>query len=554
MKTLFKSLCAAAALSAAAIFPVQAAEFVLVNTDPAGAGFNDPTPATPVGGNPGTTVGQQRLIAYSRALQLWGSILKSDVPIVVLGSFQPRSCTASAGVLASAGAWNIELDFPKAPLPGHWYHSALANSIAGVDLYPGADIVDGADVVAFFNSNLGTTGCLEASRWYYGLDSKANAAAGEIDFLNVFMHELSHGLGFSNFVNEQTGAVFGTSFGMPRPDVYMAYTRDNFSGKRWNQLTGPEIQAAAVRGGQEVWDGANVTARAPSVLGPQVLLKLTAPVSLTGEYDFATGAFGAAPTPANFSGAIVVGLDAADAAGPTVNDGCSAFTNAAAVAGKIALVQRGGCLFTVKAKNAQNAGAIGVIIANNPVTAPTGGPFGMGGADPTITIPAISVSTQLGVDFINAGGVGAGGLAVSATRLAGADATGRVRLYAPAPVELGSSISHFDTVAEPNLLMEPAITSTLRASANIDLTAALFEDIGWKTELSLGGCGAGSGSPATDVKGEIVAAPIYYCALSAKNPGQFQSCSTQYLDTLRGKGLISGATKGSLTSCAASGK
>jgi hypothetical protein len=171
-----------------------------------------------------------------------------------------------------------------------------------------------------------------------------------------------------------------------------------------------------------------------------------------------------------------------------------------------------------------------------------------------VTIPAISVSTQLGVDFIAAGGVGAGGLTVSASRLAGADANGKVRLYAPTTVALGSSISHYDTAASPNLLMEPSITPTLEASLNVDLTAALFEDIGWKTELSLANCGAGSGAPAVDETGEIYAGPVYYCAIGAKNKGAAQSCATQYLNTLKKAGIISGATKGTLTSCAASGK
>jgi len=235
----------------AGVTTASAAEFVLVNTDPDGFGFNDPTPATPVGGNAGTTVGAQRLIAYGRALQLWGSILKSDVPIVVLGSFQPRPCAPDSGVLASAGAWNIELNFPNAPLVGHWYHSALANSIAGVDLYPGDDsypdgaIIDGADVAAFFNSELGTPDCLTTSSWYYGLDNNANTAAGQIDFLDTFMHELSHGLGFSNFANEATGQGF---FGLP--DVYMANTRDNATGKIWNVMTPAEIVAAKLEPGQ----------------------------------------------------------------------------------------------------------------------------------------------------------------------------------------------------------------------------------------------------------------------------------------------------------------
>lgn len=46
-------------------------------------------------------------------------------------------------------------------------------------------------------------------------------------------------------------------------------------------------------------------------------------------------------------------------------EGCTALTNAAQVAGKIALVRRGTCEFGVKALNAQNAGAIATIIYNN---------------------------------------------------------------------------------------------------------------------------------------------------------------------------------------------
>ncbi len=62
------------------------------------------------------------------------------------------------------------------------------------------------------------------------------------------------------------------------------------------------------------------------------------------------------------------------------------------VKGKIAFLYRGSCNFTVKVKNAQNAGAIGVIVANNQ----TGDPFAMGGTDNTITIPAVMVSSDDG--------------------------------------------------------------------------------------------------------------------------------------------------------------
>ena len=52
------------------------------------------------------------------------------------------------------------------------------------------------------------------------------------------------------------------------------------------------------------------------------------------------------------------------------------------------------------------------------------------------------------------------------------------RVFAPNPVQGGSSISHFDTVLTPNELMEPAITAPPGPYAY--LTSGALEDIGWK--------------------------------------------------------------------------
>ena len=41
-----------------------AATIVIQNSDAAGVGFNDATAVAPIGGNPGTTLGQQRLNAF----------------------------------------------------------------------------------------------------------------------------------------------------------------------------------------------------------------------------------------------------------------------------------------------------------------------------------------------------------------------------------------------------------------------------------------------------------------------------------------------------------
>ena len=71
----------------------------------------------------------------------------------------------------------------------------------------------------------------------------------------------------------------------------------------------------------------------------------------------------------------------------TTSDGCQAFAPGF-FTGLIALVDRGGgCGFTFKVKNAQDAGATGVIVANN-----AAGTISMGGTDPTITILSLSIT------------------------------------------------------------------------------------------------------------------------------------------------------------------
>ncbi|WP_347217729.1 T9SS-dependent M36 family metallopeptidase [Chryseobacterium sp.] len=70
---------------------------------------------------------------------------------------------------------------------------------------------------------------------------------------------------------------------------------------------------------------------------------------------------------------------------------------AGSLTGKIGLIERGGgtnCGFAVKAKNAQDAGAVGVVIYNNAAAANF--PWGMGGTDPSITIPTISIENSEG--------------------------------------------------------------------------------------------------------------------------------------------------------------
>lgn len=436
----------------------NAATITILNNDGAGEGFNDPTPAAPVGGNPGVTVGQQRLNVFQYAASIWGALLPSTVTIVVRAQFDPQTCTATSAVLGSAGALTVHRDFVGAPLANTWYCQALANRLAGVDLDAATP-----DINATFNSNLnGQATCLGGTGWYLGYDGLEGT---NIELLPVVLHELGHGLGFQTFVNRTTGAEIGTP---PYPDRYERYIRDNGLGLTWDAMTAAQRVTSAI-GNNIVWNGPCVTANSPLFLGGTATMWINAGAPLAPSYLLGQAAFG--PQNFNVTGNLVL-VD--DGVAPN-SDGCTALVNGASVLGNIAVIDRGTCSFVIKAQAAQAAGAIAVVIVNN-----AAGPApALGGTDPLMLIPVVSVSQADGTALKNAllGGPVNVTLGFNLAQLAGADPSNRVKLYAPNPLQSGSSTSHWDVSTFPNLLMEPAINSNL--SSTVDLTYHHFVDMGW---------------------------------------------------------------------------
>ena len=194
---------ASLALLCAACGAAQAAAtIIIVNENAAGIGFNDPAPVAPIGSNTGRTLGQQRLIAFQHAADIWGANLSSRVTIRVGASFVPLACDANSAILGSAGANDIITDFPNAPRGNTWYPSALASKLAGAD----QTAADEPHIRARFNSRLGLfSDCLAGSPFYLGLDKQPGTA---IDLVTVLLHELAHGLGFQSFTDEETGELF----------------------------------------------------------------------------------------------------------------------------------------------------------------------------------------------------------------------------------------------------------------------------------------------------------------------------------------------------------
>ena len=472
----FKSLagCAAVVAMLAAGQAQAAATIIINNINAAGVGFNDPTPdPAPIGGNIGTTLGQKRLIAFTHAANLWGATLTSNQPIVINAQFTALSCTATSATLGSAGATSIFRDFAGAQKAATWYSYALANKLSGTYL----GTLNAAQINANFNVNLGQPNCLAGSFWYYGLDGNHGT---NIDLVAVLQHEIGHGVGFQTFTNGSTGN-YNASF----PSIWDHFLVDNSTGLNWTQMTAAQRRASAISVNGLIWTGAGVTAAVPSVLRQglaSVQISGAAAGAAAGIYGAGEASFGAALTSADVTAQVMPVLEA----NGTRSLGCNAFTanQASAVNGRIAIIDRGTCGFAVKAKNAQDAGAIGVIIHNNVA----GAAPGLGGSDPSVVIRTVSVSQTDGntirasLNRISRTGSGViAAIGLRGTQYAGADPLGRALMYAPNPFVSGSSVSHFDVSMTRNQLMEPSINGDLTQSLipPLDMTFPLLQDTGW---------------------------------------------------------------------------
>lgn len=114
-------------------------------------------------------------------------------------------------------------------------------------------------------------------------------------------------------------------------------------------------------------------------------LVVQAPPPIARPFSAAGAAFNPSP-PKTASGAVQLVNDGDNQGGTaSVTDACQALIGF--TPGRIALVDRGTCGFTTKVVNAQNAGAVAVIVANT-----DNGLLTMSGSNPAITIPSVLIA------------------------------------------------------------------------------------------------------------------------------------------------------------------
>ena len=211
-----------------------------------------------------------------------------------------------------------------------------------------------------------------------------NVAVQNLFYLNNVIHDRLYSHGFTEAEGNFQENNFGR--GGRGSDSVNAEAQDGSGTDNANFATPRDGQNPRMQ--MFLWTGAGGT---HSVV-------VHAPASIAGSYQAKGAEFGPALNTTGVTGNVTLVNDGVG----TTSDACEALPGGS-LSGQIALIDRGSCDFTVKVKNAQNAGATAAIVANNQAT----GLLLMGGTDATITIGSVFISQVDGTTLRSVTGVNA---------------------------------------------------------------------------------------------------------------------------------------------------
>lgn len=203
------------------------------------AGWNDASARSPIRGNNGTTLGQQRRNAVNEAARLLSEELRPNAPITVQGCWDTLEFSDSGGVLAQAGPYYRLVRDAGRRLGVHFlperfttFPGTVAAHQAGTTIcrYAGGNCADFLPDV-FSQFNYAVDQASNASRRFdYGFEP----LAGTTSFVSVAMHEIAHGLGFAGTLDLSAESTrFGDQRlfrGLPYDDAYGRFARSSIGG------------------------------------------------------------------------------------------------------------------------------------------------------------------------------------------------------------------------------------------------------------------------------------------------------------------------------------
>lgn len=241
------------------------------------APWNDATPATPIDGNNGTTLGEQRRNAMTRAAELLSQQIQSPVPIGVRACWKAQGGSPTEGATIAFASPAVFVfdgnDFPIPYLPEKFTWYAIAEVVRqGGTLQCGA--IGGScrepEIEATFNSDIDPPTNVINAPFYYGYTG-ASKPMRSIDFITTAMHELTHGLGFVGLVNVNAtqgplGARASTQSGASYDDAFSKkLVAVNTVNRSYTPFLAPDVSdadraAALVSNNGLRWAGAEAAA------------------------------------------------------------------------------------------------------------------------------------------------------------------------------------------------------------------------------------------------------------------------------------------------------
>ena len=276
---------------------------------------------------------------------------------------------------------------PSTESPSGWLFGGTQNSlnISGnnVRAYLDTDANNQPDAAStpVTDGNFLTTADLTQSP---SIADNKKVAAQNLFYLNNVLHDMLYRYGFTEAEGNFQENNFGR--GGRGSDSVNAEAQDGGGTDNANFATPRDGQNPRMQ--MFLWTGAGGTHN----------VVVNTPRRIAGTYQAMGAEFGPALDTTGITGNVTLVNDSVG----TMTDACEALPGGS-LAGQIALIDRGTCAFTVKVKNAQNAGATAAIVVNNQAT----GILMMGGTDATITIGSVFISQEDGGTLRSATGVNA---------------------------------------------------------------------------------------------------------------------------------------------------
>ena len=129
---------------------------------------------------------EEAKIAFEYAVAIWEQNISSPVPINVLAKWEKLG----GNEVANCQAATFQKNFPAAPLNSVYYPIALVEKLMGKEMNGSKE----ADIICTINNS---------ADWYFG--TNGNTPESKYDLVTVALHEITHGLGFSGFFDDEDG-------------------------------------------------------------------------------------------------------------------------------------------------------------------------------------------------------------------------------------------------------------------------------------------------------------------------------------------------------------